>query len=262
MKPLNIHKAVTDVETMGERDSKPRSFPKPFACWPCRKPSLNYWQDPWQCRHEAAVRAEQAEDTPRGNKANSPLKNPPQQNNIPLPLSLPRRGRAARRLRFVFVAMGNVKHSSCALLTAFIPLPSPFISLPRLQIKEQMSGVCAAVTVLEGREGRGCREQPRCPEPQHGPAERGAAAGAGQGDEHPGLCRVLAHESLCDGAERASPSRHLGDRSHSGEGLWRRVLAGAGWVWDGVGYRLICPQGRKILMLPQAPRQLWEEKPG
>lgn len=51
---------------------------------------------------------------------------------------------------------------------------------------------------------------------------------------------VLARESLCDGAVRASPSSHLGDRSHSGDRLWHRVSAGAGQAWDGVGYRLSC----------------------
>lgn len=68
MRPLNIHKSLTDIETTSERDSEPRRFaPKPFARWPRHKPSLSDWWDPWCCRHGAVVRAEQTEDTPRGN---------------------------------------------------------------------------------------------------------------------------------------------------------------------------------------------------
>lgn len=66
--PLNIQKSLIDVETTGGRDSEPRRFaPKMFAPWPRRKPSLSDRRDPWWCWHGAVVRAEQTEDTPRGN---------------------------------------------------------------------------------------------------------------------------------------------------------------------------------------------------
>lgn len=160
--------------------------------------------------------------------------------------------------------MGNVKHSSCALLTAFIPCLSPFISLSRLQIKEQLSG-CAAVTVLKGREGRGCREQPRCIGPQHGPTERSRCRrGARRRDEHLGLCHVLAHESPCDGTERASASSHLraGHAVVTGSGtgfrqeqVGHRMRSGTGSSAHGEGrYSCCCRRldsfGRKNLAKP------------
>jgi len=257
MRPLNIYKAVTGVEVIGGRDSKPGRFPKVFAGWPHCKPSLCDWWDPWWCWHWAVIRAEQTEDMPRGNKVNnSPKKNPQQHTNLLQLLSPPRPGHIARRLQFVFVTMGNVKHSSCALLTAFIPRFSPSISLSRWQIKEQISG-CAAVTVLKGREARGCRGWPRCLEPQHSPAERSTEEGRAPGSPP---CFGTCEPVRWGRASIAEPSPP--GRSRSGIGLWHRVSAGAGQAWDEVGYRLIRPWGEKMLVLPQAPRQLWEEKPG
>lgn len=94
-RPLNIYKATDDVEMLGKRL---RRFPKPSAHWPCCKPLLSGCWNSWQRQHRAMACTEQTEDTPRGNKVNSSLKNPPHQNKLPKPLSLPRSDRAAQRL--------------------------------------------------------------------------------------------------------------------------------------------------------------------
>lgn len=123
-RPLNIYKAVTDVEVIGERGSKLGRFPKSFACCPCRKPSLHHWWDPWWCRHGAVVQAEQREDTPKGNKVNAPLKKTHNRTTSPSP-SLSQRWPGCTQAAICFCRHGKCKAQQlCFTYCFYSPSPS------------------------------------------------------------------------------------------------------------------------------------------
>ena len=127
MRPLNIYKAVTGVEVIGGRDSKPGRFPKVFAGWPHCKPSLCDWWDPWWCWHWAVIRAEQTEDMPRGNKVNnSPKKKSPTTHQPPPTALSSQTWPHCTQAAICFCHHGKCKAQQLCVTYCFY---SPFLSL-------------------------------------------------------------------------------------------------------------------------------------
>lgn len=199
---------------------------------------------------------EQTEDTPRGNKVNSPLKKSSTSEQAPQTLSLPRSDHAAERL-ICCCHHGKCKAQQQSITCCFITLPAPSISLPRLQIKEQTSGGCATVTMLKSRVGRGGQRSraPGCPCRE----ELLPAQGTKWGQGHRAVPCFGTWEPVMGQREQLQA-----DTSGTGDTLGTvSGTAGAGRAWAGVGHeegRCLCchrhmdSSGRKSLTEPAQPK--------
>lgn len=151
---------------------------------------------------------EQTEDTPRGNKVNSPLKKSSTSEQAPQTLSLPRSDHAAERL-ICCCHHGKCKaqQQSITLLLYYSSCSLHFFAETANKRADKWWLCHCHYAQKQGGQRWPEKQSPRMS------LQRGAAASPGHkvGTRTQG-CALFWHMGACDGAERAAPSRHLRDR--------------------------------------------------